>query len=69
MDNFWVTYSSVIGSSAKVEALLLKTPTHPCKLTDNHKVINLDNTRIALPHGSPSSLVCNAFFVYRFLNN
>ena len=44
MDNFWVTYSSVIGSSAKVEALLLKTPTHPCKLTDNHKVINLDNT-------------------------
>ena len=44
MDNFWVTYSGVIGSSAKVETSLLKMPTPPCKLTDNHKVINLGDT-------------------------
>ena len=44
MDNFWVTYSGVIGSSAKVETSLLKMPTTPCKLTDNHKVINLGDT-------------------------
>lgn len=41
MDNSWVTYSVVIGSSAKLGASLLKTPTPPCKLIDNHKVINL----------------------------
>ena len=29
MDNFWVTYSGVIGSYAKVEASLLKMPTPP----------------------------------------
>ena len=44
MDNFWVTYNGMVGSSAKVEASLLKTPTPPYKLIDNHKVINLDNT-------------------------
>ena len=44
MDNFWVTYNGVVGSSAKVEASLLKMPTPPCKLADNHKVINLSAT-------------------------
>ena len=42
MDNFWVTYNGVVGSSAKVEASLLKMPTPPRKLIDNHKVINLN---------------------------
>ena len=39
------TYGNgVVGSSAKVEASLLKMPTPPCKLADNHKVINLSAT-------------------------
>ena len=37
MDNFWVTYSGVVGSSAKVEASLLKMSTL-CKLINNQMV-------------------------------